>query len=216
MHSRPEGTPRDVGGLGDHAVPAGHVSWVPIACPDRNERQDDDPRMLAHILKWQATSGQTTTDGVMIDGNATVEGDMTGPYSANMVLRDPTVDIAVLETSARRHRPPGLGYNFWRCRRRAEREADHLGLGGVDTLEGLARSNASSRKSRAARWCSTPTTKREACRPSPAQQIMYVTTRSRHELVREHIRSAARGRSSRGVNGDQIVIYDNGRQMPLI
>jgi cyanophycin synthetase len=52
---------------------------------------------------------------------------------------------------------------------------------------------------------------------SPAKQVMYVTRNPEHELVREHIRL---GKPAivleQGLNGDQIVIYDNGRQMPLI
>ena len=45
------------------------------------------------------TPGMTTTDGVYIDGQRTVEGDMTGPVSARMVLADPQIDLAVLETA---------------------------------------------------------------------------------------------------------------------
>ena len=56
--------------------------------------------MLAHILKMAGyTPGLTTTDGVYIDGQRTVQGDMTGPVAARMVLRDPQVDVAVLETA---------------------------------------------------------------------------------------------------------------------
>ena len=69
--------------------------------------------MLAHILKMAGhVVGQTSTDAVVIDGNVTVKGDMTGPLSANMVLRDPSVDIAVLETARGGIVRSGLGYNF--------------------------------------------------------------------------------------------------------
>ena len=56
--------------------------------------------MLAHIAKMAGfTPGLTTTDGVYIDGQRTVQGDMTGPVSARMVLADPQIDVAVLETA---------------------------------------------------------------------------------------------------------------------
>jgi len=56
--------------------------------------------MLAHLTKMAGfTPGLTTTDGVYIDGQRTVQGDMTGPVSARMVLADPQIDIAVLETA---------------------------------------------------------------------------------------------------------------------
>ena len=43
------------------------------------------------------TVGMATTDGVYIDGNLSVKGDLTGPAAAQMVLRDPTVDGAEYE-----------------------------------------------------------------------------------------------------------------------
>jgi len=56
--------------------------------------------MLAHILKLAGHHvGLTTTDGVYVDGQRTVEGDMTGPVATRMVLSDPFVDVAVLETA---------------------------------------------------------------------------------------------------------------------
>ena len=54
-------------------------------------------RMLSYIMKTSGnTVGMTSTDGVYIDGHLTVKGDMTGPVSSQMVLRDPSVDVAVL------------------------------------------------------------------------------------------------------------------------
>jgi cyanophycin synthetase len=52
---------------------------------------------------------------------------------------------------------------------------------------------------------------------SPAKTIMYVTRNPEHPLVREHIRLGKRAVVlEQGINGDQIVIYDNGTQIPLI
>src|SRR5690606_39597635 len=65
-------------------------------------------RMLAHIAKMAGyTPGLTTTDGVYIDGQRTVEGDMTGPVSARMVMADPQIDFAVLETARSEERRGG-------------------------------------------------------------------------------------------------------------
>jgi cyanophycin synthetase len=56
--------------------------------------------MLSHIHKIAGkTVGMTTTDGTYIDGRRTMEGDLTGPSGAQMILRDPTISVAVLETA---------------------------------------------------------------------------------------------------------------------
>ena len=71
-------------------------SRIPIGITGTNGKTTTT-RMLAHIHKMCGeTVGMTTTDGVYIDGSRSVEGDMTGPVSAQMVLRDPSVSVAVL------------------------------------------------------------------------------------------------------------------------
>ncbi len=222
MHIAPsEGTPRDVGGaIMDMLFPPGTEARVPIAALTGTNGKTTCSRMLAHILKMAGhIVGQTSTDAVMIDGNVTVKGDMTGPLSANMVLRDPSVDIAVLETARGGIVRSGLGYNFCDVGAVLNVASDHLGLGGVDTLEGLARVKRVvaevTRGTVVLNADDEQTLKMAAF--SPAEQVMYVTQDPEHELVREHIRL---GKPAivleQGVNGDQIAIYDNGRQMPLM
>ena len=102
MHVAPsEGEPRDVAGkVMDMLFPPGTPSRIPIASITGTNGKTTTSRMLAHILKTAGhTVGMTSTDGVYIDGRLSVKGDMTGPASAHIVLRDPTVDIAVLETA---------------------------------------------------------------------------------------------------------------------
>jgi cyanophycin synthetase len=95
--------------------------------------------MLAHITKMAGyTPGMTTTDGVYIDGQRTVEGDMTGPVSARMVLADPQIDLAVLETARGGLLRAGMGVPEVTSARCSTCRSDHLGLKGIDTLEQLA------------------------------------------------------------------------------
>ncbi len=130
MHIAPSvGTPRDVGGaIMDMLFPPGTQARVPIAALTGTNGKTTCSRMLAHILKMAGhVVGQTSTDAVLIDGNVTVKSDMTGPVSAKMVLRDPSVDIAVLETARDgivRLRP---GLQLLRCRRGAERRVRSSG-----------------------------------------------------------------------------------------
>lgn len=222
MHIAPsEGTPRDVGGaIMDMLFPPGTQARVPIAALTGTNGKTTCSRMLAHILKMAGhVVGQTSTDAVLIDGNVTVKGDMTGPLSANMVLRDPSVDIAVLETARGGIVRSGLGYNFCDVGAVLNVASDHLGLGGVATLEDLARVKRVvaevTRGTVVLNADNEQTLKMAAF--SPAKQVMYVTRNPEHELVREHIQL---GKPAivleQGLNGDQIVIYDNGTQMPLM
>jgi cyanophycin synthetase len=113
MHVAPsEGTPRDVAGpVIDMLFPADKPSRIPIAAVTGTNGKTTTSRMLAHILKMSGhTVGLTSTDGVYIDGQLTVPGDMTGPISARMILRDPSVDAAVMEVARGGMLRGGLGF----------------------------------------------------------------------------------------------------------
>ena len=141
MHVAPtEGTPRDAAGpVIDMLFPPGTPSRVPIAAITGTNGKTTTARMLAHILKMSGyTPGLTTTDGVYIDGQRTVAGDMTGPVSARMVLADPHIDAAVLETARGGLLRAGMGVAEVDVGAVLNVQADHLGLKGIDTLEQLA------------------------------------------------------------------------------
>src|SRR5438445_13847470 len=119
--------------------PPGTPNRIPIATITGTNGKTTTARMVAHVLKLAGRSvGLTTTDGVYIDGQLTVEGDMTGPVAARMVLRDPSVDVAVLESARGGILRRGLGYRKCTVGTVLNISSDHLGLKGVDTLEQLA------------------------------------------------------------------------------
>ncbi len=222
MHIAPsEGKSRDVGGkVMEMLFPTGTPSRIPIAALTGTNGKTTTARMLAHVLKMAGhVVGQTSTDAVYIDGNVTVRGDMTGPVAASMVLRDPTVDIAVLETARGGIVRSGLGYRFCDVGAVLNVTSDHLGLGGVDTVEELAtvkRLVVEVAKDCAVLNADDPFTLRMAAH-TQAKHICYVTRNPDHPLVREHIRLGKRAVVlEQGLNGDQIVIYENGGQIPLI
>lgn len=222
MHIAPsEGKPRDVGGaVMDMLFPPGSESRIPIAALTGTNGKTTCSRMLAHILKMAGhVVGQTSTDAVYIDGNVTVKGDMTGPVSAKMVLRDPTVDIAVLETARGGIVRSGLGYMYCDVGAVLNVTSDHLGLGGVDTVDELARVKrvvVEVARDTAVLNADNEYTLKMASYTT-AKNLFYVTRNPHHELVREHIRLGKRAIVlEEGLNGDQIVIYDNGTQIPLI
>src|SRR5687767_9533926 len=141
MHVAPsEGKPRDVAGpVIDLLFPPGTPARVPIAAITGTNGKTTTARMLAHIAKMAGyTPGLTTTDGVYIDGQRTVQGDMTGPVSARMVLSDPQIDMAVLETARGGLLRSGMGVPQVDVGAVLNVASDHLGLKGIDTLEQLA------------------------------------------------------------------------------
>jgi len=222
MHIAPsEGKGRDVGGaVMDMLFPAGTPARIPIAALTGTNGKTTTARMLAHVLKMAGyVVGQTGTDAVHIDGNVTVKGDFTGPKAASMVLRDPTVDVAVLETARGGIVRAGLGYRYCDVGAVLNVTSDHLGLGGVDTVQELA--DVKRLIVEVAKDCAVLSADNEytlkMAAHTQAKHICYVTRNPDHPLVREHIRQGQRAVVlEQGLNGDQIVIYDHGAHLPLI
>ncbi len=222
MHVAPsEGKPRDVAGkVIDMLFPKGRQTRIPIGAITGTNGKTTTSRMLAHIMKSSGKIvGMTSTDGVYVDGKLTVKGDMTGPASAQMVLRDPSVDFAVMETARGGLVRSGLGYQRCDVSACLNVAADHLGMGGIDTLEQLAVVK------RVVVETATDTVVLNAddlhCLRMAdfctATHICYVTTNSDHPLVKEHIQAGGRAVVlEKAMNGDMITIYANGLHMPVL
>jgi len=141
MHLQPsEGQPRNVARpVIDMLFPPNTPARVPLVALTGTNGKTTTARMVAHILKMNGERvGLTTTDGIYIDGQIYMKGDMTGPWSARVVLKDPTVDSVVLETARGGILREGLGFDRCDVGAVLNVSADHLGLRGVDTLEQLA------------------------------------------------------------------------------
>ncbi|HEY8559966.1 MAG TPA: cyanophycin synthetase [Pyrinomonadaceae bacterium] len=142
MHLAPsEGIARNVA---EHVVemlfPPGAPSRIPIFAITGTNGKTTTTRLIAHILKGSGkTVGFTTTDGTYIQNQKIVSGDNTGPVSAQLVLKDPTVEVAVLETARGGIIRAGLGFDYCDVGIVTNVASDHLGLKGVNTLEDLAR-----------------------------------------------------------------------------
>jgi len=222
MHVAPsEGKPRDVSGkVIDMLFPAGSSNRIPIASITGTNGKTTTSRMLGHIMKASGyTVGMTSTDGVYVDGKLSVKGDMTGPTAAQIVLRDPTVDFAVMETARGGLIRSGLGYQKSDVAACINVSADHLGLGGVDTVEGLAQVK------RVVIESATGTAVLNAddihCLRmadfTQAERIFYVTMDSSNALVKEHTRSGGQAVVlEHGMNGNMITIYDNSTHIAVL
>ncbi len=222
MHVAPsEGTPRDVAGkVIDMLFPEGSPNRIPIAGITGTNGKTTTSRMLSHILKTAGhIVGMTSTDGVYVDGHLSVKGDMTGPVSSQIVLRDPTVDVAVLETARGGILRSGVGYRECDVGAVLNVQSDHLGMRGIDTLEQLAEVK------RIIAEIATDTAVLNAddvnCLKmadyTKAEHLCYVTLNIGHGLVREHIRAGGRAVVlEKGINGEMITIFDNGAHIPLL
>ncbi|MCP4072565.1 MAG: cyanophycin synthetase [Hyphomicrobiales bacterium] len=222
MHVAPsEGAPRDVSGkVIDMLFPVGSQSRIPIAAITGTNGKTTTSRMLAHIMKASGhIVGMTSTDGVYVDGKLSVKGDMTGPTSAQIVLRDPTVDFAVMETARGGLVRSGLGYQNSDVAACLNVTSDHLGLGGINTVEEMAVIK------RVLVESATGTVVLNAddihCLRmadfAQSEIICYATMDADHSLVKEHIQTGGRAVVlEKGMSGDMITIYDNGTHMPVL
>lgn len=141
MHACPShGKSRNVGGaVVDMLFPPPTPSQIPIISITGTNGKTTTTRLIAHIMKQtQKTVGYTTTDGTYI-GNWLVEpGDNTGPQSAHLLLRDPTVEVAVLETARGGILRSGLAFESCDVGVVLNVSADHLGIGDINTIEQMA------------------------------------------------------------------------------
>jgi cyanophycin synthetase len=142
MHLQPtEGTPRNVAKpVIDMLFPEPEPARIPVVAITGTNGKTTTSRMVAHMLKLNGQCvGLTTTDGIYINGELHKAGDTTGPWSARMVLKDPTIGAAVLETARGGILREGLGFDRCDVGAVLNVRADHLGLRGINTLEELAR-----------------------------------------------------------------------------
>ena len=113
---------------------------IPIIAITGTNGKTTTTRLTAHICKAAGKKvGYTTSDGVYIQNQLMMRGDCTGPVSAQFVLKDPTIDFAVLESARGGILRNGLAFEHCDIAIVTNITADHIGLGGIHTLEQLAR-----------------------------------------------------------------------------
>lgn len=142
MHLDPtEGLPRNVAEpVIDMLYPPGSSARIPILAVTGTNGKTTTTRLLAHIMKQTGSIvGFNTTDGIYIQNELMVTGDCTGPISAEFILKDPTVDVAVLECARGGLLRSGLGFHNCDVAIVTNVGGDHLGLGGIDTIQKLAK-----------------------------------------------------------------------------
>ena len=145
MHIEPsEGLARNVAEpVVDMLFPKGSAGRIPIIAVTGTNGKTTTTRLIAHIAKSSGKKvGYTTSDGVYIQNQLMMKGDCTGPVSSNFVLKDPTVDFAVLEVARGGILKAGLAFRHCEIAIVTNVAADHIGLGGINSVEQMAKVKA--------------------------------------------------------------------------
>ena len=142
MHLAPsEGLPRNVAApVVDMLYPPGKPFRIPIIAVTGTNGKTTTTRLIAHIVKNNGHRvGFTTSDGIYIQNTMLTKGDTTGPVSAEFILKDPTVEFAVLETARGGILRSGLGFSSCDIGVLTNIKEDHLGLNDIHSLRDLTK-----------------------------------------------------------------------------
>ncbi len=223
MHTHPtEGHPRHVGrAVVDMLFPPGSNARVPIVAVTGTNGKTTTTRMISHIMKTTGkTVGMTTTDGIYINGTQILAGDMSGPTSAQMVLKNPTIDFAVLETARGGILRSGLGFDRCDIAVVTNVAGDHLGLGGINTLSDLAKVKSVVPQSVFRDGVSVLNADDEWAvdmARTARGEIVYFSMNEENPVIRDHVRGRGRAvvlRETR--NGEMITMIEHRRDTSLL
>jgi cyanophycin synthetase len=141
MHLEPTiGKPRNVAApVMDMLFPQNNNGRIPIVAITGTNGKTTTTRLVAHMVQESGyVTGFTTTDGIYINNELVLKGDCSGPQSAELILKDSAVEFTVLETARGGILRSGLAYDQCNTAIVTNVAEDHLGLGGIDTIEKLA------------------------------------------------------------------------------
>jgi cyanophycin synthetase len=224
MHLAPvQGRSHDVGDAIVRAMfPGGSDGRIPTVAVTGTNGKTTVARLTAHLLGDTGMRvGLTTTDGVSIDGRTIFRADATGPVSAQMVLGDPAVQMAVLETARGGLLRRGLGYDWSDVGVITNITADHLGQDGLDTIDDIAHVKAL--VAERVRDGGTlvlnvddPWVRNLVERPrvrADRKRIVWFGLEARHPVITEHL---AQGRTAYVLQDGWLVQATGARRTPLL
>jgi cyanophycin synthetase len=128
---------------------------IPVVAVTGTNGKTTTSRMIGYVAQQAGWSvGWSSTDGVYHNGELVESGDFSGPSGAGQVLGLPGVQLAVTETARGGILRRGVGVAYNDVSVVTNISADHLGLGGIDTLDQLAEVKAVVTKiTKPTGWC---------------------------------------------------------------
>ncbi|HUG28383.1 MAG TPA: Mur ligase family protein, partial [Gemmatimonadales bacterium] len=204
--------------------PKGANGRVPIFAVTGTNGKSTTARMLAHVLQRHGLHvGVTSTTGIYVDGRRIVSGDCSGPASARLALREPDVDAVVLECARGGILREGLAFAQCDVGAVLNVTADHLGLGGIATLEDLAAvKSVVTRSVRRGGWSilNADNALTAAMAPDAGGRICYFSLHDPSDMpdfLRDHLAQGGRAVCRQRVpDGGDLVIHDNGETVFLM
>ncbi|MBW3559674.1 MAG: cyanophycin synthetase, partial [Proteobacteria bacterium] len=227
MHLQPsEGRPRKVARpVMEMLFPRRTPSRIPILAITGTNGKSTTTRMVAHIVgSTGCTVGFTSTSGVYLNDERVLVADASGPKSARMILRDPTVDVAVLETARGGILREGLAFDRCDVGAVLNVQPDHLGLKGIDTLEDLAWVKSVVVEAVARDGWSILNADDEHCvrmRKRAGGQLCFFSLNGGEDemspFLRRHVeRGGLAVVREPGPSGGEIVVWENGDRLPFM
>ena len=208
----------------DMLFPERAPARIPVVAVTGTNGKSTTVRMVAEILRRRGLMvGFTSTSGVYVDGERIYKGDASGPISARMVLADPTVEAAVLETARGGILREGLGFDHCDVGCVLNVTDDHLGLKDINTLEDLGAVKSVVTESVTRRGLSVlngddPQTLRLA--RYAGGRIAYFTMRGGFDLPPHLQKHLAEGglvaAFEPSIRGGEMVLLDGDKRLPVI
>ncbi len=219
MHLYPsEGQPRNVAqDILNLIYPRGTPFTVPIISVTGTNGKTTVTRMIHHVLSLSGRKvGMTCSSGTYVGQECISRGDNTGPISAQSVLYNREVEIAVLETARGGIIRKGLGYDLADLGIVTNVSDDHLGLDGVNTLKDMAFVKAlvvEAVKPNGYAVLNADDEMTEYIKSLVRCNLVYFSQKRGNPLIENHI---VQGKMAILAENGQVMVYRNNAKYPLL